>query len=69
LHVRVSWAYFHDMNYLLKTLSIFAIASLLGCTTIKTEHHITLDHTITIKIEKEVDDFLDDLYEDEPATE
>ena len=36
-----------------------------GCTTIKTEHHIVLDHNITIKIEKEVDDFLDDLYGDE----
>ena len=36
-----------------------------GCTTIKTEHHIVLDHIITIKIEKEVDDFLDDLYGDE----
>ena len=39
-----------------------------GCTTIKTEHHIVLDHNITIKIEKEVDDFLGDLYgDDEPA--
>ena len=44
---------------------IFAILAFVGCTTIKTEHHITLDHNITIKIEKEVDDFLDDLYEDE----
>tara|TARA_A100001388_G_C28537621_1_gene388665 strand:- start:189 stop:428 length:240 start_codon:yes stop_codon:yes gene_type:complete len=35
---------------------------LLGCSTIKTEHHITLDHNITIKVEKEVNDFLDDLY-------
>jgi hypothetical protein len=35
-----------------------------GCTTIKTEHHITLDHNITIKIEKEVNSFLDDLYGD-----
>jgi len=57
------------MNYFPKILSVFALVSLLGCTTIKTEHHITLDHTITIKIEKEVDDFLDDLYEDEPETE
>ena len=38
-----------------------------GCTTIKTEHHIVLDHNITIRIEKEVDDFLDDLYGDEEA--
>ena len=37
-----------------------------GCTLIKTEHHITLDHNITIRIEKEAEDFLDDLYgEDE----
>ena len=57
------------MNYLLKVLSVFSIVSLLGCTAVKTEHHITLDATITIKIEKEVDDFLSDLYEDEPETE
>ena len=38
-----------------------------GCTTIKTEHHIVLDHNITIRIEQEVDDFLDDLYGDEEA--
>ena len=44
---------------------IFSVFAFAGCTTIKTEHHITLDHNITIKIEKEVDDFLDDLYEDE----
>jgi hypothetical protein len=36
-----------------------------GCTVMKTEHHITLDHNISIKIEKEVNDFLDDLYGDE----
>ena len=36
-----------------------------GCTTIKTEHHIVLDHNITIKIEKDVDDFLGELYGDE----
>ena len=36
----------------------------LGCTVMKTEHHITLDHNISIKIEKEVNNFLDDLYED-----
>lgn len=53
------------MNYFLKVVLFFAAVSLIGCTTLKTEHHITLDHTITIKIEKEVDDFLDDLYEDE----
>ena len=40
-------------------------ALLAGCTLIKTEHHITLDHNITIKIEKEAEDFLDDLYGEE----
>jgi hypothetical protein len=50
-------------------ITLLVIGSLAGCTTIKTEHHITLDHTITIKIEKEVDDFLSDLYDDEPAEE
>ena len=36
-----------------------------SCTAVKTENHITLDHNITIKIEKEVNDFLDDLYDDD----
>jgi hypothetical protein len=53
------------MSYLIRTVLFCTLVSLIGCTTIKTEHHITLDHTITIKIEKEVDDFLNDLYEDE----
>ena len=56
---------FMNMNFFLKILFLCLFTSLIGCTTLKTEHHITLDHTITIKIEKEVDDFLDDLYEDE----
>ncbi|MAN37665.1 MAG: hypothetical protein CMI21_08650 [Opitutae bacterium] len=60
---------FRIMKSFLKTLSLVCVVSLFGCTTIKTEHHITLDHNITIKIEKEVNDFLDDLYDDEPANE
>jgi len=48
-------------------LFLFPLIVLLsfGCTVMKTEHHITLDHNISIKIEKEVNDFLDDLYGDE----
>ena len=36
----------------------------IGCTVMKTQLHIILDHNITleVKIEKEVDSFLDDLY-------
>ena len=45
-----------------RLLCIIAFIAATGCTTIKTEHHITLDHNITIKIEKEVNSFLDDLY-------
>ncbi len=41
--------------------------TLFSCTMVKTEHHITLDHNITIKIEKEVNDFLDDLYDEDPS--
>ena len=33
------------------------------------QHHITLDHNISIKIEKEVNDFLDDLYGDVSESE
>ena len=48
---------------------IFMVLVAAGCTTIKTEHHITLDHNITIKIEKEVNSFLDDLYGDSETDE
>ncbi len=48
---------------------IIAFIAATGCTTIKTEHHITLDHNITIKIEKEVNSFLDDLYGDSETEE
>ena len=43
---------------------LFFVLLNFGCTVMKTEHHITLDHNISIKIEKEVNDFLDDLYGD-----
>ena len=43
-------------------LFTFLAFGLAGCFTVKTEHHITLDHNITIKVEKEVNDFVDDLY-------
>ena len=45
-------------------ICLLLLLGVLGCATIKTEHHITLDHNITIRIEKEVNSFLDDLYED-----
>ena len=50
------------MLQMIRLSFIFSILVAAGCTTIKTEHHITLDHNITIKIEKEVNSFLDDLY-------
>ncbi len=57
--------YFKSMtNYLKKTALFGVLLCLFACTAVKTEHHITLDHNITIKIEKEVNDFLDDLYEE-----
>ena len=53
------------MYYLSRLLLTLTFIIPFGCTVIKTEHHITLDHNISIKIEKEVNDFLDDLYGDE----
>ena len=53
-----------SVKFLLFLFPLFV--SLASCTMVKTEHHITLDHNITIKIEKEVNDFLDDLYSDAP---
>lgn len=48
-----------------KLLSGFTLLGFVaGCVSLKTEHHITLDHNITIKVEKEVNDFVDDLYSD-----
>ena len=51
-------------NYLHKSDLFGILLCLFACTAVKTEHHITLDHNITIKIEKEVNDFLDDLYDE-----
>ena len=57
--------YFSCMTNNLRKLTLFGVLlSLFACTAVKTEHHITLDHNITIKIEKEVNDFLDDLYDE-----
>ena len=57
--------YFSSMTNNLRKLTLFGVLlCLFACTAVKTEHHITLDHNITIKIEKEVNDFLDDLYDE-----
>ena len=52
------------MNFIKNMLPVLLCLSFAGCFTLKTEHHITLDHNITIKVEKEVNDFVDDLYSD-----
>ena len=58
--------YIIDMSCKINKTVVFLIClSFLSCTAVKTEHHITLDHNITIKIEKEVNDFLNDLYDEE----
>jgi hypothetical protein len=57
------------MYYLSRLLLTLTFIIPFGCTVIKTEHHITLDHNISIKIEKEVNDFLDDLYGDETSSD
>jgi hypothetical protein len=57
------------MLYLFRLLLTITFIITCGCTVIKTEHHITLDHNISIKIEKEVNDFLDDLYGDESPSD
>lgn len=49
-------------KFTMRLLLITPFLFLLSCTVMKTEHHITLDHNISIKVEKEVNDFLDDLY-------
>jgi hypothetical protein len=57
------------MTLHIRLFSFFAFFYSFGCIVMKTEHHITLDHNISIKIEKEVNDFLDDLYGDAPESE
>lgn len=47
------------VKFLILTHLIFCFG---GCVTLKSEHHITVDHNITIKVEKEVNDFVSDLY-------
>ena len=56
------------MHNLFRINLFFCLIGNFGCTVMKTEHHITLDHNISIKVEKEVNDFLDDLYSDEPSS-
>ena len=58
----------HMIRILRTAISLLGTACMFSCTAVKTEHHITLDHNITIKIEKEVNDFLDDLYDDTEST-
>ena len=53
------------MKIYLHLLFAIVLTIQLSCTVVKTQHHITLDHNITIKIEKEVNNFLDDLYGEE----
>lgn len=60
---------FLRMSLNIRLFSFFAFFYSFGCTVMKTEHHITLDHNISIKIEKEVNDFLDDLYGDVSESE
>ena len=57
------------MSLYIRLFSFLAFFFTFGCTVMKTEHHITLDHNISIKIEKEVNDFLDDLYGDVSESE
>lgn len=57
------------MSLYIRLFSFLAFFFNFGCTVMKTEHHITLDHNISIKIEKEVNDFLDDLYGDVSESE
>ena len=57
-----------NMCYFFRIFLISTLLSGIGCTVMKTEHHITLDHNISIKIEQEVNDFLDDLYGDDSGT-
>jgi len=55
------------VNHMIRLTSVAVFLFLFSCTVVKTQHHITLDHNITIKIEKEVNSFLDDLYEEESS--
>ncbi len=55
------------VSHMIRLLFVAVFLFLFSCTVVKTQHHITLDHNITIKIEKEVNSFLDDLYEEESS--
>ena len=42
---------------------IFALGTQwVSCALINSHHHITLDHNITLKIQREVSQFIDELY-------
>tara|TARA_B100000963_G_C22093996_1_gene437783 strand:- start:4 stop:180 length:177 start_codon:yes stop_codon:yes gene_type:complete len=58
------------MDQIFRIIILFCLALFIsGCTVLKTEHHITLEHNISIKIEQEVNDFLDDLYDEDSKSE
>lgn len=53
----------------MRPIALISLLTLAGCVSVSIEP-IKIEHTITLKIERAVDDLLDDLYgEDDPANE
>ena len=54
----------HMRRYFFLVLLPVSLWVLTGCTTIRTEHHIVLDHNITIRMEKAVEEEVGIIFED-----
>jgi len=46
----------------MRVLFLALCTNLASCALINSHHHITLEHNITLKIEKEVSQFIEELY-------
>ncbi len=53
------------MIIFLRVPLILFLLGVTSCNLINTQHHIRLDHNISIKIEREVQGFLENLYQEE----
>ena len=57
------------MIIFLRSLLNLVLLGVTSCNLINTHHHIRLDHNISIKIEREVQEFVDNLYQEESQEE
>ena len=63
------WLELNHMIIFLRSLLNLVLLGVTSCNLINTHHYIRLDHNISIKIEREVQEFVDNLYQEESQEE